>query len=499
VITDEQIERWYKRTCSRCGRHGYVAGHWPDGHVCRTCRDRALRNRGQCPACGRERPLPGLVDGRAVCRDCAGIRESFACSRCGQESKLHRGRLCTRCTLADRLAELLGDETGCIRPELVPLARALTAMDNPLSGLTWLYTRGKNGSAAELLRSLGRGEVELTHEAFHVLEPRLAAEHLRDLLISCGVLPAVDKQLCSFERWLVGYLPSISDPERQRLIRRFATWDVLPRIRLNAENGPLTPGSRKYASDQVTHAVGFLTWLDERQQTLRQTSQGDIDAWFAEHKEHDRNCLRSFLRWAAANRLIGRHELPKMRITAKAPLTEPQRLALLRKVLTDETGPLRSRVAAAIVLLYAQPLTRIARLTLDDVIRADGEMFLRLGEPATPVPAPVADLIESHIAARTNMRTATNPGSRWLLPGRRADQPLQPGYLSELLQKLGVPTSAGRGAALRQHLLEVPAPVIADALGYHYKTTARLSSEAGAGWSRYASGDHTKSPPTPHN
>src|SRR5450759_3357419 len=96
---------------------------------------------------------------------------------------------------------------GRFRPELVSLSDSLLAMDNPLSGLTWLYARkGRTGSADDLLRRLGRGEIALTHEAFHTLQPWRAAAHLRDLLMSCGVLPTVDKQICSFERWLVSHL-----------------------------------------------------------------------------------------------------------------------------------------------------------------------------------------------------------------------------------------------------------------------------------------------------
>lgn len=40
---------------------------------------------------------------------------------------------------------------------------------------------------------------------------------------------------------------------------------------------------------------------------------------------------------------------------------------------------LRSTVAAALVLLYAQPLTRIAQITLDDLIRDGGQLLLRVG------------------------------------------------------------------------------------------------------------------------
>jgi site-specific recombinase XerD len=163
---------------------------------------------------------------------------------------------------------------------------------------------------------------------------------------------------------------------------------------------------------------------------------------------------------------------------------------LLGKLLTDERAPLRSRVAAVILLLYAQPVSRITRLTIDDVIRDGDQVLLRLGDPPSPVAAPVAALLLEYLGQRTNMRTATNRDSRWLFPGRRAGQPLQPRALSPLIHELGVPTTAGRGAAIRQHVLDLPAPIVATALGYHHVTTTRLAVEAGTTWSNYAPGDH---------
>ncbi|MFJ3926318.1 hypothetical protein [Streptomyces sp. NPDC090022] len=163
--------------------------------------------------------------------------------------------------------------------------------------------------------------------------------------------------------------------------------------------------------------------------------------------------------------------------------------------LTDTEEPVRLRVAGVIVLLYAQPVSRIVRLSIDDVIRDGDVVLLRLGEPASPVPDPVAALLLEHTANRDNMNTATNPASRWLFPGRRAGQPARPDHLPALLNEVGVPAAAARGAALRQQLLELPGPVVADVLGYHDKTTSRLVRETGSGsWSRYAPGDHTRSP-----
>ena len=153
-----------------------------------------------------------------------------------------------------------------------------------------------------------------------------------------------------------------------------------------------------------------------------------------------------------------------MKASRRATLSEDERLHALGRLLTGSDIPMRLRIAGIIVLLYAQPLTRVVRLTIDDVLHDGETTLLRLGEPASPIPAPVASLLQEYIAGRANIPTATNPASRWLFPGRRAGQPCRPDHLSALLGKAGVPASAARGAAIRQQLLEMPAPVVAGAL-----------------------------------
>jgi integrase len=150
----------------------------------------------------------------------------------------------------------------------------------------------------------------------------------------------------------------------------------------------------------------------------------------------------------------------------------------------DADAPLRSRVAAGLLLLYAQPVSRIVRLTLDDIVQDDDHVLIRLGNPPSPVPQPFAALLLDYAADRSNMHTATNPGATWLFPGRRANQLLRPEHLAALVHELGVPTVAGRGAAIREHVLAMPAPIVADALGYHHVTTTRSVTHAGATWSR---------------
>ncbi|MFS4105978.1 hypothetical protein [Streptomyces sp. PD-S100-1] len=69
---------------------------------------------------------------------------------------------------------------------------------------------------------------------------------------------------------------------------------------------------------------------------------------------------------------------------------------------------------------------------------------------------------------------------------------LNPVSLQAHLRKIGVPPQRGRTSAIRQLVLQAPAPVIAKALGYHDRTATRLVTEAGGNWSRYAPGDHRR-------
>jgi len=146
-------------------------------------------------------------------------------------------------------------------------------------------------------------------------------------------LPAVDKQICSFERWLVGHLADIADPDHAQFVRRFATWEVLPRLRTRAA------------------ATALLQWLSEHGLTLATCRQADVDSWHVEHSEHSRNAIRTFLLWCIASKVAGCFRLPTARLRQPKPLPQHERVELLGRLLTDHDLPLRTRVAATIVLL----------------------------------------------------------------------------------------------------------------------------------------------------
>ncbi|MFF2411419.1 hypothetical protein [Streptomyces sp. NPDC058092] len=448
-----------------------------------------MRIRGRCPGCGTDRLLPGRdTDGTTICRDCAGITRDFFCDRCRFEGLLLGGRLCERCTLAETLARLLDNGTGHTAPPLLPLVTALLETDRPKSRLIWL----RNPNVVRLLRGLATGGIPLTHEGLHQETPWRTVVHLRDLLMDSGVLLLVDRQLMLYQRWLTERLITIEEPEHRRLLHHFATWHQMRRLRAKAEKKPLGRSQISQVKQEITQAGAFLAWLADRSGTIDHCRQADLDAWHTE-KLATRRPAQTFLRWCMKTGRMPHLTLPPQVINHdQAPLHQHRRLVMLRRVLNDDSLPQRTRVAAALVLLYAQSVTRIVGFTLDDVTDDGTTVTVRLGDPPSPLPEPVADLMRSYLRSHRHLTYASSRSSRWLFPGRQPGQPMNPASLQDHLRKIGVPPQRGRTSAIRHLVLQAPAPVIAKALGYHDKTTTRLVTEAGGTWSRYAPGDHSR-------
>lgn len=76
-------------------------------------------------------------------------------------------------------------------------------------------------------------------------------------------------------------------------------------------------------------------------------------------------------------------------------------------------------------------------------------------------------------------------------PPRRPTH-VTPEIIQTRFRHAGIPALNGRTAALRQLVLQTPAPVVARMLGYTHDHTARLVTEVGGTWTRYAAGDHTR-------
>lgn len=360
------------------------------------------------------------------------------------------------------------------------LLEAIVGQRRPRSALIWL----RNPDVKRLLTGLARRQLELTHATFDADPAPRTAMHLRELLVQHGSLPQIDRTIVVFQNWLATTLPGHS-PEAARLLGSFARWHHLRRMRELSERGRLKPGSALTARQQITVAGQFLTHLECLGVTPAQARQGELDAWLAEGPS-TRYTARTFVVWA-----IQAQHLPPLRFPHRAAkstpvLSQDERLALLGRFLTTDDQPVAYRLAAVLLLLYAQPVTRIVRLRLVDIEALDGTLTLRLGEEAAVLPVPVATLLKQHLDSRPNVSTAANTDSPWLFPGYRPGQPLHQSYLMRRLRDAGVPLLAARNSALRQLVLDMPPAVAAQALGYSHQVAEAHARNAGATWTSYA-------------
>ncbi len=197
----------------------------------------------------------------------------------------------TRARLQRTLTELLDDGTGRVHPALQPLADSLLAMPKPDRALNWLHN---NPRLPGYLQAPARGEVPLTHDGLHSLDSWRTAAHLRDLLMACGTLPPVDRQIMLFEGWSRQRLAARPD-DHSRLLRQFATWHQLPQLHAAARHAPLSPGARNYAAEAFGQAEQLLARLDRHTLSLAALSQGELDRWDV---ERGNRAAQVFLRWA---------------------------------------------------------------------------------------------------------------------------------------------------------------------------------------------------------
>jgi hypothetical protein len=164
--------------------------------------------------------------------------------------------------------------------------------------------------------------------------------------------------------------------------------------------------------------------------------------------------------------------------TTHPPIDHAARIALARALLDDESVELPIRIAGTLLLLYGQLITRIARLRTDDVHIDPARVRLRLCAPPIEVTRPLAELLRR--------QRAIAPGP-WLFPGAKPGTHLGPERIRRRLRQLDIRPETARPGALLALTASVPAPILAELLGFHDDTANRWRRSAGGDWARYAS------------
>ncbi|WIX85687.1 hypothetical protein [Amycolatopsis sp. DG1A-15b] len=466
--------------CALCAMVHPIGGRDAEGNpLCANC----ARRREPCCRCGRVRPVDGRVDDGPVCWTCIKTEPVYfrPCRDCGTVARLHRHGFCEGCAATNLLAAALTGPDGTMRADLESVRHAL-ATSNPSTLLNWLY----RPTTSAILGQLAAGDGPVTHETLDDLTPVRAARYLRQALISQKVLPDRDRHLHALQRWFDPKLATVDDPADQHMLRGYLTWTHLRRLRhLSA---PATPGATNSIKNEITSAISLIEWLHARSRSLRACTQADLDEWCMLGDRTPRRA-RGFVAWCVAQGFTGPAAIAAPAVSARPRVfaDDDRRWRITRQLLHDDTIATIDRVAGLLVLLYGQRVSKIVRLTTDDVLHADGAVQLRLGRQPLAVSDPLNSLLLSLVETRRGKAALGHTDDhRWLFPGGLPGQALHPLTLAKRLRDVGIPGRVSRNTAMIEHAATLPAKVLSELLGISTDCATRWAALAGTDGNGYA-------------
>jgi hypothetical protein len=138
-------------------------------------------------------------------------------------------------------------------------------------------------------------------------------------------------------------------------------------------------------------------------------------------------------------------------------------------------------------LFYAQRLSTIGTLTVDQVSDTDGAISMRLGTAPTVLPEPLAGLVLDLIATRRPYTVIGHTNrTAWLFPGQRPGEHISADRLGQRLIAVGIHPGQARSTALFALAAEVPAAILARMLGIHIQVAVQWQKASAGDWGAYA-------------
>ncbi|GAA3872472.1 hypothetical protein GCM10023084_26790 [Streptomyces lacrimifluminis] len=472
-----------KQPCARCGAERWVNNRTPDGKpLCSYCGV----PRKPCAGCGKiHRPNGRTPDGKPLCQTCWAKHPAARrpCTACGSlERRFHFG-LCAACAARRHLTEALTGTDGTVRPELAPVMEAMLRPP-PLAVLRWVR---KTPARRAIFEALANGTGPVTHEVLDRFATVRTADNIRAVLVAGGALPARDEQLAKLEKWLTKAIARVEDPDERWILRTYVNWQPLRRFRRLSAGKQVTHGQANGVRIEVRYVVRLLEWLDQNGSSLAQCTQDHVDTWLSDGPAL-RSSVRAFLHWTS-------------RRGNTRPLTAPinngdftvhviaqdQRWTLVRRLVQDDQLSTADRAAGLLLLLFAQPASRVTLLTTEHVTDDGDKVTLRLGQKPAELPAPLDDLIRQLVRQRQG-RAVTVPleEPKWLFHGAYPGQPLAPSALCDRLKTIGIRPRVARNTSLMEIASELPAYVFSRLLGFHQNTADNWDRERGGLSAEYA-------------
>lgn len=467
--------------CARCGNSRAVWARTAGGQpLCGSC----SRERVPCSICGKTRTVAARLPSGPLCSTCyRKDQASFRpCANCGATEHLYHHGLCISCAVREHLLGVLSHGRGGMHPHAEAIYHVL-AVSDPAPLMQWL-TRS---SAAGVLAEISKADHFPGHADVDRFPQDKALRHLRKILVAGGILPVRDERLAGLEQWVTQKSGQIADPAERRIVRGFATWHHLRRLRGESARNHITAEQADYVHNETRAAITLITWPRNRGTSLASCTQRDIDEWLAGGSG---TCYhaRAFVTWASSRGHVGDVEIPRpARNETLIQIEDDRRWELVRGLLHDDAHAIEDRVAGLLVLLYGQPLARLTRLTRDQVTDSPAGVTVSLGTTPAELPEPLGGLVRQLLGRRHGRaavgRTTDHP---WLFPGGAPAQPVSAAHLKTRLAAVGIHGRSGRNTALMDLACKLPPVALARLLGIHINTAGAWAERAGGPHTAYA-------------
>jgi len=322
----------------------------------------------------------------------------------------------------------------------------------------------------------------LTHEILDGLPAGRTSDYVRSLLVEHGALPSRDERLTRFQAWAATALERITTADHRKVISRFLRWNLDKRL---LSMSPVTDSAFLRAKQSLTVTIEFCNWLAAEHNTgMDQLTQAHIDLWQSTGpttREH----IARFIRWAIKSRLIPAdlEVTPHRRGTApRMPITEQN--AVIEKVAHQQTLHPRDRLAAILVIVFAQRMEDVAVLTWDRVTITAEAATITLADTPIELPPPLDEPLRALAASNYNKQTAAHPKSPWIFRGYRPGMHLTPTHLRNHLRPVLASLEARLGT-LNELTQTTPIAILAETLGYSPQTLEAHAKASASTYSRY--------------
>jgi hypothetical protein len=438
-----------------------------------------MRKRVECDVCDR-RLRPAATD-PSRCERCASEPVLHECTSCDAQVANYDGGRCPPCALELRLGTLRAQGDSLAIARLEPYLCALATSPNPWAAIRWM----RHSQGYETLCELASGELECSHETLDALDRGQSTINLRAALVYHGVLPRRAEQAASFARAARRALTLLPGGEDRTHVRAFAVWQLHHHLLRRERRGETTRNSARYDSQRLSATVELALFAQSHGLTFATLGQHDLDCWL-ERSPRKRSRVSDFLTWAARGELM--EPLLVVPPTARRhtdQLPNGERLALARRLLDDDRLELHDRVGGLLVLLFAQPVSRLLMLTTDHVVIERGRVTLALGPEPLELPERLGELLTA-LSRQAHQRAVADDNPRWLFAGRQLGAPMAEGNLRRRLGRLGIAPLSARTGALMALAATLPPAVLADLLGVSEGNAATWSQVAGGEFAAYA-------------